>query len=182
MKTRKKLLVGGAMLAFSTVSYGQFTMSGEIRPRMEYRHGYKTLADSNQNHASFTDQRSRLNFNYKDEGYQVKVVLQDVRVWGSQPQLIGNYGQLNPSGSFTGIHEAWGQAFLNENWSLKAGRQEMIYDDHRIFGSVGWAQQARSHDAVMIKYQKEGMKLDIAGAFNQDKAGLAGTSASMGSY
>ena len=94
MKTRKKLLVGGAMLAFSTVSYGQFTMSGEIRPRMEYRHGYKTLADSNQNHASFTDQRSRLNFNYKDEGYQVKVVLQDVRVWGSQPQLIGNYGQL----------------------------------------------------------------------------------------
>jgi len=176
MKSTKKLLVGGAMLAFSAVSYGQFTMSGEIRPRTEYRHGYKSLADSNQSHAVFTDQRSRLNFNYKDEGYQMKLVLQDVRVWGSQKQLVGNedFG--------ASIHEAWGQAFLNENWSLKAGRQEMIYDDHRIFGSVGCAQQARSHDAVMIKYEKDGMKLDITGAYNQDGAGLSGTSAANGSY
>ena len=48
MKTTKKLLMGGAMLAISAVSYGQFTLSGEIRPRMEYRHGFKTLAEGDQ--------------------------------------------------------------------------------------------------------------------------------------
>ena len=171
----KKLLLGGAMLAISAVSYGQFTLSGEIRPRTEFRHGYKAIADSNQANAVFTDQRSRLNFEYQEEGYKVKLVLQDVRVWGSTKQL-------NTSDAFSSIHEAWGQAFLTDNWSLKFGRQEIIYDDHRIFGNVGWTQQARSHDAVQVKYKKDKMKLDITGAYNQDKAGLTGTSALVGSY
>ena len=35
---------------------------------------------------------------------------------------------------------------------MKLGRQEIVYDDHRIFGNVDWAMQARSHDAFVAKY------------------------------
>lgn len=169
-------------VATVSTSYSQFTLSGEFRPRTEYRHGFMSVSDSNQQHAIFTDQRTRLNLAYKAEGYQVKMVLQDIRVWGSQKQLVSTMDNSNQDGALTGIHEAWGETFLNVNWSLKFGRQEISYDDQRIFGSVGWAQQARSHDAIMFKYQKDGIKLDIAGAYNQDKVGLIGTSASTGSY
>ena len=34
-------------------------------------------------------------------------------------------------------------------------------------GNVDWLQQARSHDALMLRYNYDGWKLDLAGAFNQ---------------
>ena len=63
----------------------QLEINAEIRPRTEYRHGYKVLADSSMQHGLFTDQRSRISVNYKNEKYQVYLSLQDVRTWGSQP-------------------------------------------------------------------------------------------------
>jgi len=39
-------------------------------------------------------------------------------------------------------------------FSVKAGRQEVSYDDQRIFGSVGWAHRARSHDMAIFQYEK----------------------------
>jgi len=179
---RKGLFGTALFLILSVYSYGQFTLDGEVRPRFEYRHGYKSVADSAQDAAAFVEQRTRLNFGYKTEGYIFKVTMQYINVWGSQPQLINNYTKLNSDGSYFDFHEAWGQALMSENWSLKFGRQEIILDDHRIFGSVGWAQQARSHDAAILKYKKNKFKADFGVAYNQDKVSLVGTEASRGSY
>ncbi len=170
--TTKKLLLGGALVAISATSFGQLTLSGEFRPRTEFRHGFKSVADSAQKHAIFTDQRTRFNVGYKTEGYQVKLVLQDIRVWGAN-------SQLNVSDAFSSVHEAWGEAYLNDAWSFKFGRQEISYDDQRIFGAVGWAQQARSHDAALFRYKTDGMNLDVGFAYNQNGAGLVGTSYSV---
>jgi hypothetical protein len=171
MKTviRRVVAVATLTLAFGTV-YAQFKMSGEIRPRMEYRHGFKTLPDSLADHAISVDQRTRLNFDYKKDRIAFKVTLQDVRTWGSQKQLVGNedFG--------ASIHEAWGLAKLNDNWGLKFGRMELNYDDARILGNVAWAQQARSHDAILLQFQNDKMKLHIGGAYNQDKGALNTTS------
>ena len=179
---KKGIFITALMLTLGVYSYGQFTLDGELRPRFEYRHGYKSVADSAQDPAAFVEQRTRLNFGYKTEGYIFKVSLQDVHVWGSQPQLISTAAQQNNSGSYLSIHEAWGQALISENWSLKFGRQEIILDDHRIFGNVGWASQARSHDAAILKFKKNKFKADFGAAYNQDKAGLAKTEAMMGNY
>jgi len=181
-KITKKIMIGGLMLLVATPSFAQFTLDGEVRPRFEYRHGFKSVADSAQDNAAFVEQRTRLNFGYKTEGYIFKVTVQDVHIWGSQPQLVGTYSKMNADGSYLGIHEAWGQALMSENWSLKFGRQEIILDDHRIFGSVGWAQQARSHDAAILKFNKNKFKADAAVAYNQDKARTIGTEASRGTY
>lgn len=151
------------LTAYTSVN-AQFTLSGEYRPRAEYRHGYKDIPATDQDAAFFIDQRTRINLNYISEKYDVKFVLQDVRVWGSQSQLVPD------DGATTTIHEAWGNVKFTDWLSLKMGRQEIIYDDHRIFGSVGWAQQARSHDAAIFKVNSNGFKVDFGLAFNQDAA------------
>ena len=54
-----------------------------------------------------------------------------------------------------------------KKFSIKAGRQEIIYDDQRIFGNVDWAQQGRSHDAVVLKIKpKDECSVDIGFAYN----------------
>ncbi len=135
------------LLVIGFEGLAQFSLSGEIRQRTEYSHGYRGLSSTDQNPSLFTSQRSRLNLFYKSGKIVTKLVIQDVRNWGSQPQLVVNDGYYAAT-----IHEAWGELFFNEKFSLKVGRQELIYDDHRIFGNVGWAQQARSHDLALFKY------------------------------
>lgn len=172
MKTLFRKAIGtGALFLIGVVTYGQFTLSGEVRPRFEYRHGFSTLADSAADNGAFVDQRTRINLDYKTDGFQTRIVVQDVRVWGSQSQLVNSYSGTNPDGALTTIHEAWGEAFLNDKISFKFGRQELVYDDHRIMGNVGWAQQARSHDAILFKFApSEGLSIHIGGAYNQNKA------------
>ena len=157
-----KLIAGIAVCIFmSSQVWAQFKISGEFRPRTEMSHGYKTLANPDQDASLLTTQRTRLNLHYKGEKIVTKLVLQDVRAWGSQPQLVGNEDFA------TSVHEAWAEAFFTENFSFKAGRQEVIYDDHRIFGSVGWAQQARSHDMGIFKYESD-FKLHVGLAYHQN--------------
>lgn len=139
----------------------QFNLNAEFRPRTEVSHGYKALPAANQDASLFTTQRTRLNFAYKNDKIKTKLSLQDVRLWGNQPQLVGNEDFA------TSIHEAWAEAFFNDNFSLKLGRQELVYDNSRIFGNVGWAQQARSHDLFLFKYKKD-FELHLGAAFNQD--------------
>lgn len=170
------------MVALGATSYAQFTMDGEFRPRFEYRHGYKSVADSAQDAAAFIEQRLRLNLGYATEGYNFKVTLQDILVWGSQPQLVNTYNKINGNGSYLSLHEAWGEVLFSENWRLKLGRQEIVLDDSRIFGNVGWAQQGRSHDAAIVKYKRNTFEADLGLAYNQDRAGLVGTDAFRGGY
>jgi len=174
----KLLFVGLGMFAITATSQAQdeksdllgtFTIGAQIRPRMEMMHGYKTLADSAQKTGLAISQRSRINVGFTSKWVHAKIVLQDVRVWGSQPQLVANDGLT------TTIHEAWGRVFFHKNFSMKIGRQEIIYDDHRIFGSVGWAQQARSHDALILMYEDEKMKIHGGFAYNQNGISMNST-------
>tara|TARA_Y100000031_G_scaffold124013_1_gene139578 strand:+ start:1103 stop:2248 length:1146 start_codon:yes stop_codon:yes gene_type:complete len=111
--------------------------------------------------ASFISQRTRLNAFYGNSTFKFGLVVQNVAVWGDVAQL--NKSSLNG----TAIHQAWGQVMFSKKLSVKVGRQEIAYDDHRIFGNVGWAQQARSHDAAIIMYRpSKAHKVDVGLAFN----------------
>jgi hypothetical protein len=127
----------------------QFSLSGEFRPRTEYSHGYATLAAEDQKASLFTSQRTRLNFDYKMDLLKVGLVLQDVRIWGSQAQLVSNQDFA------TSVHQAWAEISLSPELALKVGRQELNYDDQRILGNVGWNQQGRSHDVALFKFSKK---------------------------
>lgn len=168
MNNFKKIVMCAAFGVIAGNATAQFTLDGEVRPRAEFRNGFKTPLDSNQTNAFFVDQRTRLNFGYKVKDYDFYVSVQDVRVWGST-------AQLSPADGFLALYQAWAKARFNDKWGLKLGRQEISYDDQRIFGGVGWAQQARSHDAAMLQFADGKTKLDVAVAFNQAGAGLVGT-------
>ena len=169
-------LVSVIFLLISTISYSQFKIDAELRPRFEYRHGFKTLFPDNTDAASFVSQRTRLNTSFKMEKLDFFISFQNIRVWGDVPQL--NSSDKN------GImfHQAWAKFNLNTNWAVKLGRQEIVYDDSRIFGNVGWAQQARSHDLAMFKYTKNNFKLDLGIAFNQDGQAITGTTLNTNTY
>ena len=150
-------------------TFSQVKIDAELRPRFEYRHGFKTLFPDNADPAAFVSQRTRLNTYYQTKGYDFFLSLQDIKVWGDVPQLNAS------DNNGLAIHQAWARVDLNTELALKVGRQELIYDDSRIFGNVGWAQQARSHDVALLQFRKKTSKLDIGFAFNQDSESLTGT-------
>ncbi len=164
----KKVIFATLLVTLMTanITAQQFDLSAEVRPRYENRHGYKTLFTKNTDGANFVSQRTRLNFDYKKDKIRFGVVLQNVRVWGDVSTLASN-------DKATALHQAWAEAVLSDKVTLKLGRQEIVYDDHRIFGNVGWAQQARSHDAFLFKYTpNENNRLDIGFALNADGQGI----------
>lgn len=98
----KKFLVLTMFVGFlGNYANAQFSLSGEVRPRMEYLHGYSTLTDKDSDPAGFASQRTRINFNYSHDRVKMFVSLQDVFLWGAQPQLFST------SNSVT-MHQAWG--------------------------------------------------------------------------
>jgi len=159
------------------VSAQSVILSGEVRPRYEFRHGYKTLIPDGKKAANFISQRTRFNAFYASKYFKFGLVLQDVRIWGDVPQL--NTSDVNG----LSIHQAWGEVIFNKKLSLKLGRQEISYDDERMFGAVGWTQQARSHDAAIIKYRPtKSTKLDVGIAYNANDASLYKTDYTVNSY
>ncbi len=165
MKNSFYITILTALLSLSSYAQ-QFNLSAEVRPRYENRHGYKTLINTDTDGANFVSQRTRLNFNFRQDKIRLGVSLQNVRVWG-------DVSTLSSDDNATALHEAWAEALLSEKISLKLGRQEIIYDDHRIFGSVGWAQQARSHDAFLFKFTPDKKnRLDLGFALNSDNQSL----------
>lgn len=162
--TMKKLFFFSMLIAFITTNAiaQQLDIKAEIRPRFENKHGFQTLLPTNAEGTNFVSQRTRLNFNFAYEKLTLGVSYQNVRVWGDVSTMTSDDNAFN-------LHEAWAKMKVNDKLSLKLGRQEIVYDDSRIFGNVGWAQQARSHDAMIAKYAISGKsKLDVGFALNAD--------------
>lgn len=158
MKIRTLLFVT-ALLVSGGALKAQFSLSGEFRPRAEYRHGFKTLSQNDQDAAFQISQRSRLNAQYKMDQWQAGISIQDVRLWGETPQLVASSTRMM-------LHQAWFSYNFATNWSVKLGRQELVYDDARIFGNVDWAQQARTHDVALFRFEGS-FKLHAGLAYNQ---------------
>lgn len=165
-----------------TLTAQQFDVSAELRPRFESKHGYKTLAATDSDAANFVSQRTRINFGFSNENLKAYVSMQNTSIWGDKSTLAA---QDNVSGGIgTKLHQAWAEAMFTDKVSLKLGRQEIVYDDHRIFGHVGWAQQARSHDAMILKYKpNSNNKLDVGFALNADsQSGVDNTYSDVAGY
>lgn len=148
--------------AFATA---QFKLTAEVRPRTEFRNGFKTPTSTGFDPAFFTEQRSRLYVDFKDDKYAMRFSLQDVRIWGEVPQIF----KEDVGTSF--LSEAWGQYFVSKTFSVKAGRQIISYDNQRFLGGLEWAQQGRRHDALLFinENTEKRTKLHVGLAFNADK-------------
>lgn len=178
MKLTLKFLSTVALVVFSYTAFAQeFDLSAELRPRFESRNGFSKLAATNADAANFISQRSRLNFNFKQDKLILGVSVQNVRVWGD----VSTLSTSDKNG--VALHEAWGEALLSDHFSIKLGRQELVYDDHRIFGNVGWAQQGRSHDAFVAKFiPNANNRFDFGMAYNANGETLARETYAVNQY
>lgn len=139
----------------------------ELRPRFEYRDGYKTPLTADQKPAAFISQRSRMYGLWKEDKVQVKLSIQNVRTWGD----VATTTTVDKNALM--VHEAWAAYQLNDRFSVRAGRQVISYDNQRIFGGLDWAQQGQSHDAVIFSIKPDHQKLDIGFALNDSEEKLA---------
>lgn len=175
----KKLLlsifIGLSVPSLLVFAQPKFSFNGQYMNRAEYRHGYTTLAAPDQDPAFFISQRARLEANMLYDRVEVQFNIQDVRTWGSTSNIgIDNSGLLS-------IHEAWLGLQLTNKLKLKMGRQEIKYDEDRIFGSLDWAMQARRHDAALLMLYDSATKtlLHVGFAYNQNQESLEGTTYSL---
>ncbi|WP_417942455.1 alginate export family protein [Flavobacterium sp. RS13.1] len=179
-KLSKSILLGFAIIGFSQYdAQAQLTLTGQIRNRVEVRAGQATLQQDGDKAAIFTSQRTRLSAGYSGYRFKLFTTLQDVRVWGQDASSINRTTTEANNGIL--LHEAWAEISLVDtlstiqNLSVKAGRQEISYDDQKVLGALDWLQQARRHDAIILKYANKGWIADIGAAFNQNKELNTGT-------
>ncbi|NJB83184.1 hypothetical protein [Wenyingzhuangia aestuarii] len=174
MKFTKSLLA--ATFAFTAIANAQetpsFSLEGEFRPRTEwFGHGQsKTAANGTEGYVS-TSVRAALNATYKTESYTTYLGIQEVFKFGDRPQI-----SATGNGNFR-VQEAWADIKLSKTSTFKIGRQPLSYDDQRILGGLGWAQQARTHDAGVFKYSNDGYSLNIGGALNTPNSSIYDTAA-----
>lgn len=160
---KKQFLILGLVSLLAQSLKAQFTLDAQFRPRSEYRNGFQFLQQEGADAGFVTNTRARLGAKYKTPSYEIYINIQDVQIWGENPQIL----PIDANNSFA-LFEAWGELQLGKGWSTKLGRQVLSYDDQRYFGGLDWAQQGRYHDLAMIKYRQEGFMLDLGAAFNQD--------------
>jgi hypothetical protein len=142
-----------------------FSADVEIRPRFEFRNGFKQPIGRDEDPAAFTEQRSRLNLNYKAPALDLRLSVQDVRIWGNHNQIY----KQDPA--LTNVYEAWARYHFSDSWAVKAGRQALVYDNARFMGNLDWAQQGRSHDAFLVQYRGGGSFSADAG-FTWNQSGI----------
>ena len=180
LKLSKSILLGFAITCLTQYeAKAQFTATGQIRNRVEMRAGQGTLQQEGDKAALFSSQRTRLNVGYTGYRFKIFTALQDVRVWGQDASSINRTTTEANNGLL--LHEAWAEVSLIDtlstiqNLSIKAGRQEIAYDDQKVLGSLDWLQQGRRHDAVVFKFANKGWTVDVGAAFNQNKENNTGT-------
>jgi hypothetical protein len=134
----------------------------QVRPRYEYRNGFKTLIANGESPTSFVSQRSRLNINFKQEKLKLKLNLQNIRTWGDATTTT----QADKNG--VAMFEGWAQYEINSKWNTRLGRQVISYDNQRILGEIDWVQQGQSHDALLLTFHPENHQLDLGIALNSN--------------
>lgn len=160
MKLFKIMTLAVVLMASMNTFAQEFDANLQIRPRYEFRNGYKAPIPFGETPGQFISSRTRLNLNFKQDKFVTKLTMQNVRVWGD----VAPNTKADANG--VQIFEAWAQYNFNEKWSTRIGRQVISYDNQRILGEADWAQQAQSHDALSVTYKNKKSQLDLAVAYN----------------
>lgn len=143
-----------------------FTVDASLKTRGEIRHGGLPPTSGDQDKspktAAFVSTRTTLSVGYEREWLSAKITAEHSGTWG------------DVSSSIFSVYEAWAQLRSRQGLFAKIGRQDLSYDDERIFGNDDWAMSGLSHDAIKLGYEGFGHKLHLIGSFNQNLKNING--------
>ena len=135
------------------------TFGLDMRMRFEWRHGYKSIPTPDTTSAYFINQRTRFNVDYKSKKLDVFLSLQDARVWGQQDPREGQTGtstQTTPNTTFPlYLFEGYAEPHFGDKFSIRIGRQRVIYDNQRLFAENDWRLPGASADALRLIYNNK---------------------------
>lgn len=164
MKHRVYFLTVMAMLFMPLISFSQFKVSAEFRPRFEMDNGTVKPRPDSVDARYFVTQRTRLKFDFMKEKYQLRLSIQDVRYWGSGDiySSTGVFGFKNG----LDIQEAWFRLKLCEFSDITIGRQVLMLDDQRLIAGRNWNQYGIAYDALRYTFAKNKWKLSAVVSYN----------------
>jgi len=160
MKLFKITVLAVVLMASATTFAQEFDANLQIKPRYEFRNGYKAPIPYGETPGQFISSRTRLSLNFKQDKFVTKFSMQNARVWGD----VAPNAKADANG--IQVFEAWAQYNFNEKWSTRLGRQVISYDNQRILGEGDWGMQAQSHDAALVTYKKNKSQLDLGFSYS----------------
>lgn len=162
----RKFLCSLILIIFAAGLHAQentLTMDADFLTRGEIRSGGLTAGDDMvPDFAAFILERTLLGIQYDRAGLSTRVNIQHSGTWGG-----AGGGGIN-------LHEAWVRLQSQNGFFGQVGRQNLSYDDQRIFGVDDWAMTAKSHDALRLGYEGHGHKLHLIGSWNQNPVNING--------
>lgn len=160
---KKSFFITTVLLITSMIAFGQLEFGGQLRPRFEFRNGFKEPIQNGESPAGFIEQRSRIYVDFKKEKYRVHLNIQDIRLWGNTNQIYKS------DASLFNFYEAYGEYYFTPKFTMKLGRMALIFNDERFFGGLNWASQGRSHDALTFLYTPtEDISVYFGGAYSNE--------------
>jgi len=153
------MLFGGQLASAVDISVG-----GSLRPRVEFvDEGAQGQAVGQSK--THTTMQTRINVKATvDDDVSAFIQIQDVRTWGGEAATPAPPSITQTGTSTTGnldLHQAYFTVknVLDSGVGLKIGRQEMVFDEARLIGNIGWIQQAQSFDAARADFDLAALNL-----------------------
>lgn len=135
--------------------------SGEIRVRWEGRDN-KDFNDLLGDTEDLTGLRARLNLKYSGKPLTFFLQMQDTSQWKAVERSAFN----RPAPTETGSHAFMNQGYVEwkeKPFSLKLGRQLLIFGEERLIGSFQWNNIGRTYDVARFTYEGKKSSLDLFG-------------------
>ncbi|MBO1223052.1 MAG: alginate export family protein [Candidatus Scalindua sediminis] len=161
-------------------------IGGSIRHRFELQHEFGNapatslgtpVTDSAADDyvEDFTLQRVRLYFDADvNKNVRAFIKLQDVRTFGFEETqgtpnpagsgTVGNLSRVDLNEGYIEMRNLGDLTSALENINVRIGRWQWFYGDHRLIGTLNWANQARSYDGARVRWAKNGNWIDLFGA------------------
>jgi hypothetical protein len=114
----------------------------------------------------FTLQRIRLsldaNVNKNVRGF---IMLQDSRAFGEEQSTAGNLQRTDIMEAYAELRNLGDLSPMLENIEVRVGRWQWFYGNHRLIGTLNWANQARSYDGARVRWSnKKNAWIDVFAA------------------
>jgi len=145
MKPTRLVLASLLLLMPTSFAVAQdIKVGGQLRPRGEFRDPFSGGAGDSD---AFVSMRARANITaLLEKNITIFLQVQDVRLWGEETNTLTDFNANNFD-----LHQGYIDIKSNDkNLFGRVGRQEVNWGGQRLVGAVGWTQQGRSFDGVML--------------------------------
>lgn len=162
-----KLLAFAALMTLPLAASATSPFFSEGKPLLDVRLRSEHVDDAGfERDANALTLRTRLGWRSGNvAGFHVLADVDDVRALDESYNSTANGRTSYPAVSDPEGSE-WNQAFLG--WDsgsgtlVQAGRQRILYDNHRFIGNVIWRQNEQTYDALSVRHQYGDLSLNYA--------------------